>query len=177
MALTPSRLRKALEVMDEAELRELIEILYRASTDNKRLLAAQLEGNNSELLEVYIKALQKCFDPKKSELKVAPARKALQNYLRVASPLEALQAKIRYVRTALAYWDEVAYWTEQHDTALGNMFEEIAHGTLQYTEHQDLLESVHKLGQEFIAQEKKYGYFDWQVEIYKSFKDDLGADS
>lgn len=164
-------------MMDEAELRELIEALYKASTDNKRLLAAQLEGDSSELLEAYVKVLQKCFDPKKSELKVAPVRKALQNYLRVASPLEALQAKIRYVRTALAYWDKVAYWTEQHDTALGNMFAEITHGTLQYTEHQDLLELVHKLGQEFIAQEKKYGYFDWQVEIYRSFEDKLDVNT
>lgn len=177
MALTVSRLRKALEVMDEAELRELVETLYKASTDNKRLLASQLEGDSSELLEAYVKELQKCFDPEKSELKVAPAKKALQNYLRVASPLEALQAKIRYVRIALVYWNEVAYWTENHDTTLGKMFEEITQGALRYIEHQDLLDSVHKLGQEFITQEKTYGYFDWHVGIYRNFEDHLDASS
>lgn len=177
MALTVAQLRKVLEVMDETELRELIEALYKASTDNKRFLTSRLEGDNSELLEVYVKELGKCFDPKKGELRVAPAKKALQNYLRVASPIETLQAKIRYVRAALGYWNKLPYWSENHDTTLGNMFKDITQTALDYSDHYELLDSAHQIGEDFIKQEQKFGYFDWHVQIYKDFVEALGRQS
>lgn len=93
MALTAAQLRKALEVLDEAELRELIEALYKASTDNKRFLTSRLDGDNSELLEVYVTELGRCFNPKKGELRVAAAVKALQNYLRSPRPLRHFRPK------------------------------------------------------------------------------------
>lgn len=169
MALTAAQLRKALEVLDEAELRELIEALYKASTDNKRFLTSRLDGDNSELLEVYVTELGRCFNPKKGELRVAAARKALQNYLRVASPTEALQAKIRYVGAALEYWHHRPHWSENHDTTLGNIFKDITQTALDYPDQQHLLDSVHQLGRDFIQQEQKFGYFDWHVQIYRDF--------
>lgn len=169
MPLTATQLRKALDVMDEAELRELIEALYKASIDNKRFLTSRLENDNSELFEVYVKELEKCFDPKKGELRVASAKKAMQNYFRVASPVEMLQAKIRYVGAALTYWQKLPYWPETHDTTLGNMFKDITNIALNYSEQKELLDNIHRIGQEFIKQEQKFGYFDWHVQIYKNF--------
>ncbi|GAA4012101.1 hypothetical protein GCM10022631_24990 [Deinococcus rubellus] len=169
MPLTATQLRKALDVMDEAELRELIEALYKASTDNKRFLTSRLENDKSELLEVYVKELEKCFDPKKGELRVASAKKAMQNYLRVASPVEMLQAKIRYVGAALAYWQKLPYWPENHDTTLGNMLKDITNVALNYPEQSEILNNVHRIGREFIKQERKFGCFDWHVQIYKDF--------
>lgn len=167
--MTAARLRKALEVMDEADLRELVEALYRASADNRRFLVSRLEGDNGELLAVYVNELGRCFDPRKKELKVAPARKALQNYLRVSSPLEALQARILYVKAALGYWEKLPSWQESHETALGNMFRDIAQTALDFSDRPDVLDSVHQLGQNFIRQEKTFGYFDWHVALYKDF--------
>lgn len=169
MPLTAIQLRKALDAMDESELRQLIETLYKASIDNKRFLTSKLDNDNSELLAVYVKELEKCFDPKKGELKVASARKAMQNYLRVASPIEMLQAKIRYIGAALEYWEKLPYWSESHDTTLGNMFEDIAKHALNYPENQELLDSIHRIGHKFIEQERKFGYFDWHVQIYRDF--------
>lgn len=177
MALTAARLRKALEVMDEADLRELIEALYRASADNRRFLASRLEGDNSGLLEVYVNELGRCFDPRKNELKVAPVRKALQNYLRVTSPLETLQAKILYVRAALGYWEKLPYWQESHETTLGNMFKDITQAALDFSDRSEVLDSVHQLGQNFIRQEQKFGYFDWHVLLYKEFVGALAEQS
>ncbi len=170
MALTVTQLRKTLETMDDSELRELIEALYQASSDNKRFLTAQLEADNSELLNIYVRELEKSFDPSKGELKVAAVKKSLQNYLRVASPIEATQARIRYVRAALSYWQKLPYWSENHYTTLGKMFQDIAHTALEYPERHELLASVHQLGQEFVRQERKYGYFDWHVKIYDDFR-------
>ena len=169
MPLTAIQLRKALDAMDESELRELIEALYKASTDNKRFLTSRLDNDNSELLEVYVKELEKCFDPKKGELKVSSAKKAMQNYLRVASPIEKLQAKIRYINAALKYWQKLLYWSENHDATLGNMFEDITNCALNYAEHQDLLDSIHRIGYKFVDQEQEFGYFDWHVQIYRDF--------
>lgn len=169
MPLTAIQLRKALDSMDESELRELIEALYKASTDNKRFLTSRLDNDNSELLAVYVKELEKCFDPKKGELRVASAKKAMQNYLRVASPIEILQAKIRYISAALEYWQKLPYWSENHDTTLGNMFEDITKCALDYSENQEVLDSVHCIGHKFIDQEQEFGYFDWHVKIYGDF--------
>ena len=169
MPLTVIQLRKALGAMDESELRELIEALYKASTDNKRFLTSRLENDNSELLAVYVKELEKCFDPKKGELRVASAKKAMQNYLRVASPIETLQAKIRYIGAALEYWQKLPYWPENHGTTLRNMFEDVAKYALEYPEHQDILDSIHRIGRKFIAQELEFGYFDWHLQIYRDF--------
>ena len=155
--------------MEESELRELIEALYKTSIDNKRFLTSKLDNDNSELLEVYVKELEKCFDPKKGELRVATVKKAMQSYLRVASPIEALQAKIRYIGVALEYWQKLPYWSENHFTTLGNMFEDVTKNGLDYSEHQEILDSIHRIGRQFIEQEKKFGYFDWNVKIYRNF--------
>ena len=169
MPMTTIQLRKALDAMDESELRELIEALYKASTDNKRFLTSRLDNDNSELLAVYVKELEKCFNPKKGELRVASAKKAMQNYLRVASPIEMLQVKIHYIGAALEYWQKLPYWSENHDTTLGNMFEDIAKCALNYSEHQEILDSIHRIGRKFVEQERKFGYFDWHVQIYRDF--------
>jgi hypothetical protein len=169
MPLTVIQLRKALDALDESELRELIHDLYKSSIDNKRFLTSKLENDNRELLAIYVKELEKCFDPKKGELRVASAKKAMQNYLRVASPIEMLQAKIRYIDTALEYWQKLPYWSENHDTTLGNMFDEVANYALDYSENQEILDGIHRIGHNFIAQEKKFGYFDWHVQIYRDF--------
>ncbi|MGY2896471.1 hypothetical protein [Deinococcus sp. UYEF24] len=169
MPLTTIQLRKALNALDESELRELIEALYKASADNKRFLTSRLDNDNSELLAVYVKELEKCFDPKKGELRVASAKKAMQNYLRVASPIEMLQAKIRYIGTALEYWQKLPYWSENHDTTIGNMFEDIAKHALNYSENQQIIDSIHGIGHKFIEQEQEFGYFDWHVQIYRDF--------
>lgn len=173
MAMTAAQLRKALDPMDAAELRELIQALYQASTDNKRLLTSKLEGDNSDLFEVYLRELEKCFDPKKGELKVALARKALQNYLRVASPIETLQAKIHYIQAAQRYWQKLPYWSESQETTLANMLKDITQTALEFSDHHELLDAVHAIGQEFIKQEKKFGYFDWHVQIYRNFVEAL----
>jgi len=169
MPLTAIQLRRALDAMEESELRELIEALYKASIDNKRFLTSRLDNDNSELLEVYVRELEKYFDSKKGELRVATVKKAMQNYLRVASPIEALQAKIRYIGAALEYWQKLPYWSENHYTTLANMFEDVAKSGLNYSKHQEILDSIHIIGRQFIEQERIFGYFDWHVKIYRDF--------
>ena len=93
----------------------------------------------------------------------------MQNYLRVASPIEMLQAKIRYIGAALECWQKLPYWSENHDTTLGNMFEDIAKCALNYSEHQEILDSIHRIGRKFVEKERKFGYFDWHVQIYRDF--------
>ncbi|MFT2718706.1 hypothetical protein ACMT4L_01765 [Deinococcus sp. A31D244] len=125
MALTLTQLRQTLGDMDAPELREVLVALYRASADNKRQLAALLEGDHSGLLDRLETELEKAFrtSGRLPTMKVGGAKKALTAYLKVAAPADALDAELRYVEAGVLCLHAYGDWPENNYSSMEGVFE------------------------------------------------------
>ncbi|GHG08164.1 hypothetical protein GCM10017783_20940 [Deinococcus piscis] len=125
MALTLKQLRSALEHMDAPELRAVVEDLYKASIDNKRLLTAKLNGDISDLRGKLSQELEKAFrtSGRLPSMKVGGAKKALTAFVKVASPVEALDAELAYVEAGVACLNTYGDWPENNYTSMEKVFE------------------------------------------------------
>jgi len=114
--LTLKALRQTLDDMDAPELRALVMELFRASAANKRLLTAKLEGDTSDLLAKLESELEKAFrtSGRRPTFKVGEARKALNTYLKVAAPQQALDAELRYVEAGVRCLNAYGDWPENN---------------------------------------------------------------
>ncbi|WP_291430817.1 hypothetical protein [Deinococcus sp.] len=111
--------------MDAPELREVLVPLYRASADNKRQLAALLEGDHSGLLDRLDAELEKAFrtSGRLPTIKVGGAKKALTAYLKVAAPADALDAEMRYVEAGVMCLHVYGDWPENTYASMKGVFE------------------------------------------------------
>ncbi|MCD0168723.1 hypothetical protein [Deinococcus sp. 23YEL01] len=173
MAMTLTRLRQALAGLSESELHVLVEELHGLNADNRRYLTARLDGDTGALLDAYVRALEQAFNPKKRTFRVAEVSKALREYLRFASPLEALEARMRFVRASLEYWKVLPDWPEEQYGYLEDMFREVTVGALAFPDRPDLLAGVEEIGEEFVRQEDAFGYFDGHVRVFSEFRRQL----
>lgn len=170
MAITLTRLRQALTGLSESELRDLVEELYGLNADNRRYLTARLHGDTGALLEAYSRSLQQAFNPRKRTFRVGEVSKALREYLRFASPLEALDARMQFVQASLEYWKVLPDWPEEQYGYLEDMFREVTVAALAFPDRPDLLARVEALGEEFVRQEEQFGYFDGHVRVFSEFR-------
>lgn len=108
MPLTLTALRRSLQDMDSPELCGLIEQLFRASADNKRLLNALLDNDTSELRAKAEAEIARAFSlgRRTPTLKTGGARAAIAAYAKVAAPLEVLTLQLQFVRAGLKCWQE-----------------------------------------------------------------------
>ncbi len=126
MSLTLPKLRSIIEEMDAPELRVLIEEIFKSTADNKRLLSAKLEGDNSELLNKLYTELLKTFEPKRGtpSLRLAPARKALRDYMKASTPLDALSAQLSYVEAGIRCTNKYGGISEAFCAGLSSVWRE-----------------------------------------------------
>lgn len=94
--------------MDSPELCGLIEQLFRASADNKRLLTALLDNDTSELRAKAEAEIARAFalGKRTPTLKTGGARAAIAAYAKVAAPLEVLTLQLQFVQAGLKWWHE-----------------------------------------------------------------------
>ena len=120
MPLTLTQLRKTLADMDAPELRALIEDLYKANVTNKRLLTAKLEGDTGDLRAKLDSELDKAFRTtgRLPTMRVAGAKKALADFVKVAAPLEALDAELSYVEAGVACLHAYGDWPENNYSSM-----------------------------------------------------------
>lgn len=125
MPLTLTSLRRTLADMDAPELRALLEDLYKASAANKRLLTAKLEGDNSELRAKLESELKKAFGTpeRTATFRVSGAKKALADYVKVAAPLDALDAELRYVEAAMDCLGTYGGWPDNNYSSTEKVWE------------------------------------------------------
>ncbi|CAM3678309.1 hypothetical protein DESA109040_19595 [Deinococcus saxicola] len=125
MPLTLTQLRKTVAGMDAPELRGLIEELFKASVTNKRLLTALLEGDSSDLLAKLDSELLKAFrdEGRMPTMRVGGAKKALSAYLKVASPVQALDAELRYVEAGIRCLNAYGGWPDNNYSSMQKVFE------------------------------------------------------
>lgn len=101
--LTLARLKQHLRGLEAAELGEVILQLFEASSDNKRLLTALLEGDTRSLRAQVNREIDKAFGAgsRLPTLKTAGLRAALRQYARVASPEALLHAELDAVAAGI----------------------------------------------------------------------------
>ncbi len=108
-----TRIKASLKHLDQAALVEVIKLLYDKGDDNKMVLARYFDNESTDdLLAPKVKrVIDQAFYKERGypDFKVGPARKALQGYLKVASPEEATEMELYYVgkgiQGTLAYGD------------------------------------------------------------------------
>lgn len=125
MPLTLTQLRQTLSGMDAPELRALIEDLYKASVNNKRLLTAQLDGDTSDLRAKLDSELDKAFrtSGRTPTMRVSDAKKALSNYAKAAAPLDALSAELDYIEAAIACLGAYGGWPDNNYSSTEKVWE------------------------------------------------------
>lgn len=101
---TWTQLRKVLEHMDAPELVGVIERLYKLGADNKRALAALLQGDLGGLRERADQETLRAFAPGRGfpTMKTGPARKAVKDYAQFAVPRDALDVELRFVELGVS---------------------------------------------------------------------------
>jgi len=101
--LTLARLKTHLRGLEAAELGEVIVQLFGASSANKRLLTALLEGDTRSLREQVDREIDKAFGvgSRPPSLKTANLRAALRQYARVAAPEALLHAELDAVAAGI----------------------------------------------------------------------------
>jgi hypothetical protein len=108
-----TRIKTSLKHLDHAALVEVVKLLYDKGDDNKMVLARYFDSEpTDDLLAPKVKrTIEKAFYTERGypDFKVGPARKALQGYLKVATPREAIEMELYYVgkgiQGTLAYGD------------------------------------------------------------------------
>jgi hypothetical protein len=108
-----TRIKASLRHLDQAALVEVIKLLYDKADDNKMMLARYFDSEpTDDLLAPKVRRIiDSAFYKERGypDFKVGPARKALQGYLRVASPREAIEMELYYagkgIQGTLAYGD------------------------------------------------------------------------
>ena len=101
---TWTQLRKTLERMDAPELLGVIERLYTLGADNKRALAALLQGDLGALRERADKEIERAFAPRRGlpTFKTGPARQAVKNYAQFAPPQQVLDLELHFVEQGIS---------------------------------------------------------------------------
>ncbi|MDB5044826.1 MAG: hypothetical protein JWQ08_876, partial [Deinococcus sp.] len=107
MSLTLAALRRSLQDMDAAELRGVIETVFKASTANKNLLTALLDNDTSGLRAKAEAEIVRAFHLGKRTptLKTSGARAASAAYATVAAPLEVLTLQLQFVQAGMDCWN------------------------------------------------------------------------
>ncbi len=108
-----TRIKASLKHLDQAALVEVIKLLYDKGDDNKMVLARYFDSEpTDDLLAPKVKrAIEEAFYTERGypDFKVGPARKALQSYLKTATPREAIEMELYYagkgIQGTLAYGD------------------------------------------------------------------------
>ncbi len=155
--------------MDAPELRALIEDLFAASTDNKRLLTAKLEGDTSELLSKFQSELEKAFrvSGRLPTMKVGGAKKALGAYIKVAAPTQALDAELQYVEAGVRCLHAYGDWPENNYNSMEGVFEQALKRAAGLPRDQIPFERLRQLVKE--ADSFGYGFSDQLADLYGSF--------
>ncbi len=173
MPLSKTNLRNRLEDMDAPELRVLIEDLFTASTDNKRLLTAKLEGDTSELLSKFQSELEKAFraSGRLPTMKVGGAKKALSAYVKVAAPAEALDAELQYVEAGVRCLHAYGDWPENNYNSMEGVFEQALKRAATLHPEQIPFKRLEQLVRK--ADHFGYGFSDQIKSLYRRFLEKL----
>ncbi|CAM4140360.1 hypothetical protein [Deinococcus marmoris] len=176
MPLTLTQLRKTVAEMDAPELQGLIEELFKANVTNKRLLTALLEGDSSDLLAKLDSELLKAFrdEGRMPTMKVGGAKKALAAYLKVASPIQALDAELRYVEAGIRCLNAYGDWPENNYSSMEKVFE----SALKRARTLDADAVPHKRLAALVKDGDGFGYgFSDQLQwLYDEFMEELEED-